>query len=187
MTPFRKLFFGFLIVFIDIRIDGFDLLVDLAGYLLVVVGLAELGIRNRNFARARVHATVLLALSALDLLIRTPSGVYSKILLFGNEGLTVAFFILLLVVNLMMIYLICKGIGEMAIAANAPSLADLAMSRWTVFLITYILSNVLVIAAASDADLGLLAPVSVIASLVAGILIAGLVLRADKVLYRGGG
>jgi hypothetical protein len=182
MTPFRKLFFGFLFVFIDIRIGGFDLFVDLAGYLLVVVGLAELGTRNRNFARARVHATVLLALSALDLLIRTPVGGGSKIVLFGSEGLTVVFFVLLLVVNLMLIYLICKGVREMAIAANAPTLADLAMSRWTVFLVMYILSNVLVIAAASDADIGSLALVSIVASLVAGLLVAGLLWRADKVL-----
>lgn len=184
MSPFGKLFWGFLIAFIDIRINGFDLLIDLAGYLLVVVGLAQLATRNRNFARARVYASVLLALSVLDLFTRGEAG--SKILLFGSEGATMAFFVLLLVVNLMLIYLICKGIAEMATAANAPDLADLAMSRWAVFLITFIASNVLIIVASADADLGLLAFVSIIASLVASILIAGLLRRADKALYPRG-
>jgi len=183
VSPFGKLFWGFLIVFIDIRINGFDLLIDLVGYVLVVLGLAELAKRNPNFGRARVYATVLLALSALDLFTRS-SG--SRIVLFGSSGLTAVFFILLLLVNLMLIYLVCKGIAEMATAAHAPHLADLAMSRWVVFLITFILSNVLVIAAASDSDLGGLALVSVAASLVAAVLIAGLLRRADKTFHPDG-
>jgi hypothetical protein len=186
VSPFGKLFWGFLIVLIDVRINGFDLLVDLAGFILIVIGLAELARRNPIFGRARPYATALLGLSAFDLFTRTSAG-NSGLLLFGSAGLAFAFLIALAVVNLMLVYLICRGIGEMARASGAVELADLSVTRWQFFLFTYVLSTVLVIVAAtSDSAFGALALVSIIVSLVAAILFAGLLRRADKAFYPRG-
>jgi hypothetical protein len=188
MSPFGKLFWGFLIVFVDIRINGFDLLIDLVGYVLVVLGLGELARRNQNFNRARPYATVLLVLSALDLFTRTPTG-NSRLDdgLFGSPGLAIAFAVALAFVNLMLVYLVCRGIGEMARQASATDLADLSQTRWFFFLATYVASTLLIVGAfASPESLLSLVVVSVIASLVAAILILGLIRRADKTFYPRG-
>jgi hypothetical protein len=109
------------------------------------------------------------------------------LLLFGSAGLAFAFLIALAVVNLMLVYFICRGIGEMARAGGDAELADLSVTRWQFFLFTYVLSTVLVIiAATSDSDFGALALVSIIMSLVAAILFAGLLRRADKTFYPRG-
>jgi hypothetical protein len=185
VSPFGKLFWGFLIVLIDIRINGFDLLVDLAGFILIVIGLGELASRNPMFGRARPYAIVLLVLSALDLFTRTSGG--SGLQLFGSVGVAFAYLIALSIVNLLLIYFICKGIGEMARAAGAVDLADLSVTRWQFFLFTYVVTTILIlIVATSDSSFGLLALVAVVASLVAAILIAGLFRRADKTFYPRG-
>ena len=185
MSPFGKLFWGFLIVFIDIRIGGFDILIDLVGYVLIVIGLGELQHRNRLFGRARPYATVLLVLSAFDLFTRTPYG-GSGVGLFGSPGLAVAFIVALLFVNVMLVFFVCRGIGEMARERGAAELADLSITRWQFFLGTQIASTVLLVIAFSGGDPTALALASMIASLVAALLIAGLLRRADKTLYPRG-
>ena len=186
MSPFGKLFWGFLIVLIDIRINGFDLLPDLIGFIMIVVGLGQLTQRNAIFGRARPYAASLLILSALDLFSRTTAE-SSGLELFGSAGLAFAYLIALAVINLMLVFFICRGIGEMARAGGATELADLSVTRWQFFLFTYVLSTILVIiAATSDSNLVGLVVVSVIVSLVAAILFAGLLRRADKAFYPRG-
>jgi hypothetical protein len=188
VSPFGKLFWGLLIVFVDLRINGFDLLIDLLGYVVVVIGLGELARRNRNFDRARPYATVLLILSALDLFTRTPTGDSSVSAgLFGSPGWAIAFAIALAFVNLMLVYLVCRGIGEMATQAGATDLADLSHTRWFFFIATYVGSTLLLIGAFAASDtLVSLAIVSIIASLVAAFLVLGLIRRADKTFYPRG-
>jgi hypothetical protein len=185
VSPFGKLFWGFLIAFIDIRINGFDLIIDLLGYVVVVIGLGELARINGKFARARPYATVLLILSALDLFTRTPTD-SSPEGLFGHPGLAIAFSIALLFVNLMLVNLICRGIGEMADRAGNSDLSDLSKTRWVFFVFSYVVSTLLIVLAFAGEGLVTLALASVIVSLVAAILILGLIRRADKAFYPRG-
>jgi hypothetical protein len=187
VSPFGKLFWGFLIAFIDIRINGFDLLIDLLGYVVVVIGLGELARVNGKFARARPYATALLILSALDLFTRTPAGdSQTNEGLFGSAALAVAFSIALLFVNLMLVNLICRGIGEMAEAAGNQDLADLSKTRWFFFLWAYVASTLLFVFAFAGDEVLIPALASVLVSLIAAILILGLIRRADKALYPRG-
>ena len=55
---FRQIFFGLLIAILDISIDGFDVILDGIGYLLIAVGCAGLVRYSRSFETARRLAIV---------------------------------------------------------------------------------------------------------------------------------
>lgn len=185
MTAFGKLFWGFLLVLLDFRINGFDILIDFLGYALILAGLSELATRNEHFARARPFAIVLLALSVLDVWQEPPtsSGTNVDVGLFGSIGLAILFSLAVFAVNLALVYNICRGIAQLATAAGKHQLAITAMNRWALYLGTQIAGVLfLVIAFATrDAAVGLLIIV-VLAGLIAAILLAALMRQADKTL-----
>lgn len=65
MRPLTLVVLGFLLVIADFSIDGFDLLPDPIGWLLVVLGLAPLRDRHAGFTAAYWAAIVLVPLSLL--------------------------------------------------------------------------------------------------------------------------
>ncbi len=71
MPPLGKVVLGFLLVVLDFRIDGFDLIPDVLGWLLVLVGLMPLAGRSPGFAAAAV-ASAAGALLALPLQLDEP-------------------------------------------------------------------------------------------------------------------
>lgn len=177
MPPFLKLFWGFLIVLIDIRINGFDLLIDLVGYLLVVIGLGELARRNPMFGRARPFAFVLMMLSVFEFFtVQRIDETTPDVGLFGSTALAVVFSIALLVINLLLVFYICRGIAEMAGAGS--DLAERAKMRWQFFLWAQVGAEALIAIAfvSTEALIGL-ALVAIVANLIAAILICGLLLR----------
>lgn len=51
-----QIFIGYILVFFNIGINGFDLLPDFIGYALIFVGLGRLATESENFAKARPWA-----------------------------------------------------------------------------------------------------------------------------------
>ena len=60
---FRNFYFGFLFVMIDFRLNGFDILPDIIGYIFFVVGLSSLLNINEHFSKARIYHIIMLVLS----------------------------------------------------------------------------------------------------------------------------
>lgn len=56
MTGYSKLFWGFLILLLDFRINGFDIIPDLIGYLFISNGLGMLNTWNPHFEQAKKFA-----------------------------------------------------------------------------------------------------------------------------------
>lgn len=65
MTPLARVAWGFLVVVVDVRTDGFDLVPDPLGWVLVLAGLVPLAGRDPWFAAAS-------AASAVGLLVSLP-------------------------------------------------------------------------------------------------------------------
>jgi hypothetical protein len=202
MTPFMQLFWGFLIVLVDFRINGFDLLIDLVGYIFIVIGLGVLAKRSGQFERARPFAIGLLVLSVLseissidvttsrhrflDVVTVTPTGAEGRnIVTFWSAGLVVLLGLAALIANLLLVFYICEGIKEMA--GRSGELAEKAKQRWLSFLWAQLAGfAVLAIVFASESvAVGLLILV-VLANIIAAILIADLLLRANKAFYPSG-
>jgi hypothetical protein len=90
MPPLGKLVVGLLLVIADFRIDGFDVVPDVIGWLVVLAGLLPLAGRSRGFAAAGAAAAVGVLL-ALPQLVAPPGplpgfleGVAETVMVFGT-------------------------------------------------------------------------------------------------------
>jgi hypothetical protein len=68
---FRRIFWGLFLVVLDFRINGFDILPDFLGFVLIAMGLGLLVLLDRRFLTARVLAVLLIVLSLATLLQHT--------------------------------------------------------------------------------------------------------------------
>jgi len=60
---FTKIFWGFMLVFLDFKINQFDLLPDFVGYFIIVSALSDLNSFSAYFRKARTFAIILAILS----------------------------------------------------------------------------------------------------------------------------
>ncbi|MCJ8008044.1 hypothetical protein ACFFF5_18180 [Lederbergia wuyishanensis] len=60
---FTKIFWGFMLVFLDFKINQFDLLPDFVGYFIIVSALSDLNSFSAYFKKARTFAIILAILS----------------------------------------------------------------------------------------------------------------------------
>ena len=63
------IFFGWLLVFLNFTINGFDILPDFIGYLLIFAGVNKLAEKSPYFGEARIFALVMCMVSFSDLLL----------------------------------------------------------------------------------------------------------------------
>lgn len=130
---YSALFWGFIFQF-DLRINRFDLLPDFIGYLLFLSGFAKLSARSRWFERARRCALPLVLLSI-------PS-VYT-VYLPGDPAawsmLGVLASLAMLILDLGMVYSMCRGIESEAKRSLYSDLARSAIARWQLYLASALL------------------------------------------------
>ena len=67
MTPFGLLALGYVLALLDFCVPGFDVLLDVVGWLLVVLALSRLHAQSTLFVRTRVTAVVAGVLALADL------------------------------------------------------------------------------------------------------------------------
>ena len=67
MSPLGKVVIGFVLVIVDFRIDTFDLVPDVVGWVVVLSGLMALAGRSRGFTVAAAAAGTALLLALVDL------------------------------------------------------------------------------------------------------------------------
>lgn len=121
---FRNFYWGFLFVMIDFKLNGFDVLPDIIGYIFFVVGLSSLLNINEQFSKARIFHIIMLVLSIFSIYERpAQEGVYiSTDFWFGF-----IFGIAILVINLFAFYHLFMGIKQWA---NEGSASNLDIDRW---------------------------------------------------------
>lgn len=132
---FRFLFWGFIFVLVDVRIQGFDVLPDIVGYILFAIGLGLLETENRAFAVAKVLSYPLILLSVFSIVqFQVPMNGGFHVNTMGFGSLSLLHSVITTVLDLMMVYHICKGIGDMATHAGCADLAEKAHRRWIQYL-----------------------------------------------------
>lgn len=168
---FQRIFLGVLFFF-DFRINGFDIIPDFIGYILIYSGLKVILEMNGNFESASKLALPLIFLSFGDLF-QINTSVQPFFLLIG---------LVYLVLNLLMVYRICKGISECAGEKGDNELAEISMKRWTLYLVNNILlmASMLLIPLAALLFLPLL-----VFSVVTYLLFLGLLKKAEARLEGG--
>ncbi|TWT90876.1 hypothetical protein Mal64_12740 [Pseudobythopirellula maris] len=116
---FSQLFWGLLLVILDFSLNGFDLLVDGVGYLIVAAGCSGLSPLSTKFITAGMLCFVL-----------------TMLWLFGfavHGALAVPYGLVTMVVGCAMMWHLLGGIGEFAMSRQRQDLADRASNRRVVY------------------------------------------------------
>lgn len=128
-----KIFVGYLFVFLHLRINGFDLLLNPVGYVLICLGLCAYP-DIMNFKKAKPWAIIMMLVSSAEIFM-------------GLSGLGVAVNIVLgmisVLISLVLMYLIDKGVAETEEKTGKQLNSDKLLSTWKFQAVLSIASSVL--------------------------------------------
>jgi len=137
LNPYRRFFWGFLFMF-DFRINGLDLLPDIIGYWLFFSGLQAIMDENEHFRQAKEFVLPLIFISILDIYqIQGTSGLEPV----SVVGLVIG--LALTVLDLLVVYHLCRGIIEKAVLIGDDQLEYTAEKRWKYYFFLRVLFFVL--------------------------------------------
>lgn len=128
----NKVFWGFLFTVLDFRIQGFDILPDIIGYILFALGFSALAAGSEYFSKAGKFNIPLLILSIFSVYERPAQGTGVQVGILGPLGIVLG--IAVIVLNLLVIYNLFMGIRELAHQRGRYDLSNEAESRWKQYL-----------------------------------------------------
>ncbi|QGT98794.1 hypothetical protein SYNTR_0201 [Candidatus Syntrophocurvum alkaliphilum] len=129
---FRYLYWGFLFVSLDFRLQGFNILPDIIGYILFALALGTLASRNENFNSAKPITYVLIFLSIFTIYeAPTPQEFGVD---FSVNPIGAAIGIISLLLSVIVVYKIFMGIKELADQQEELEISNEAVLRWKQFL-----------------------------------------------------
>ncbi len=129
---FNKLYWGFLFIMIDFRLQGVDVLPDIVGYILFAVGFGILAAGSEYFDRARNLNIPMIILSIFSIYEKPVQGGGIQFGSFGIWGVLIG--IAATVLNLLVIYNLFMGIKNMADQQGKMDLSIEAEKRWSQYL-----------------------------------------------------
>ena len=137
MHPLRRVFWGFLIVFVDIRLGGFDVIPDVIGWVIVLAGLLAVSAQHAALRIALIAASIALVVGFVtEYVLASPSTADGTV--WG---------VLDTVASTVFIFAMCTGMRDLARAAGNERIAAQAdVVRWLDVALTVV---VLAIAAAA--------------------------------------
>lgn len=137
---FKKILIGTLLTMLDFKIQGFDILPDFIGYIIIFIGLSEIVHLNSKFANARFISLILMVLSILDIF------QIKDRLTFNTLSLMISTIFNFSTVIIYLIYSYCLfiGIKENAEKISDSNLAEKAQLSW-ILTIVLSLSGVIIL------------------------------------------
>jgi hypothetical protein len=118
---FGLIFWGLIFVIVNVTLNGFDLLPDFIGYLLVAVGTDGLGAVSRKFSTARTLAWCLVPVSLASLFVA------------GELGTTLGY--VRFALDCFMMWALLGGIMDFAVARERFDLAQRAAARRVAYVV----------------------------------------------------
>lgn len=129
---FSKFYWGFLFIMIDFRLQGFDILPNIVGYILFAIGFEILAGNNEHFNKARSFNSPMILLSIFSIYEKPAQGGGIQFGAFGIFGILIG--IAAIVLNLLIIYNLFMGIKDMASQQEKMDLYTEAEKRWNQYL-----------------------------------------------------
>ncbi|HEY5586250.1 MAG TPA: hypothetical protein VIK78_17375 [Ruminiclostridium sp.] len=130
---FSKLYWGFLFIMLDFKIQGVDILPDIIGYILFAVGLSMLAGNSMNFKKAGNFNIPMIIISIFSIYEKPAQGGGIQFGPFGILGIPIT--IAILVLSLLVVYYIFMGIKDMAQIQGQSDIYEEADNRWRQFLL----------------------------------------------------
>lgn len=131
-AAFDKFYLGFLFILIDFKIQGFDILPDIIGYILFAVGFSMLIPYSEYFRKASYANIPMIIISVFSIYEKPAQGSGINFGPLGLLGIPIA--IATFVISLLVVYYLFMGIIEMAQSKGLGAIADEAYTRWKQFL-----------------------------------------------------
>ncbi|ACB84349.1 hypothetical protein [Natranaerobius thermophilus] len=131
-AAFRHLYWGFLFVSLDFRLQGFNVLPDIIGYILFALALGTLASWNENFNSAKPFTYVLIFLSIFTIY-EAPAPVGPGVN-FSVNPIGAMIGIISLILSLIAVYKVFMGIKALADMQEEFDLSIEAELRWKQFL-----------------------------------------------------
>jgi hypothetical protein len=144
-TRFSQLFWGLLLVVLHLKINGFDLLVDGVGYLIIAAGCHGLSGYSPRFATARVLCFALAILWLIGLVV--------------SGDAAIGYSLIITALNCAMIWNLLGGIADMALSQQRLDLAQRASSRRLAYVVIMAVTTALGFARVGSRDAAPLAVV----------------------------
>jgi len=132
---FRKLFWGFLLIMIDIRIQGVDILPDVIGYYFFYSGMMMLSGQSEHFRKGANYSIPMMVLSVLTLYERPVNSTGMLAPTFSFSPLMFVVSLASLALGLLTAYHLFRGIQDLAAAHRLPGIEAEAGTRWTQYLL----------------------------------------------------
>lgn len=124
----NKLYWGFLFIMLSFKIQGFDILPDIIGYLFFASGFIDLASSSAYFNEASKYNIPMIVLSIFSVYERPVQGGGIHLGAFGVFGIPIA--IAAVVLNLLVVYNLFMGIKDMAKKKGQAEIVNEADKRW---------------------------------------------------------
>ncbi len=133
-TYYSNLFWGFMLVLINIRIGGVSILPDFVGFILIYYALNKLALQHHSYGKAKPFAFMLIFLALPNIyegptqnLLYNPLTSQSLLLLLLGQ--------IYVVMQIVMIYYICRAITGLAEERDLTELLQYNRSVWRFYLV----------------------------------------------------
>lgn len=133
-STLRRLGWGLVFPLIDLHLGSFDVLPDLIGYIMILMALGQLRVRDGGFKLASWLAAVLIFLSLPQLVIKTnidikqltaaPLGMHAYV-----QGTAI--------LHALLAYLVFRGLYTIARPIAPPELLDAIITRWKLYMAVF--------------------------------------------------
>lgn len=140
---FNKLFWGTLFIMLDFRLQGFDVLPDVIGYIIYACALGALATNNGYFKKAFNSNFPLIVLSVFSIYEKQNNTSGFNI----SEGaIGIVLVILSTILGLLVMYNLFQGINEVADERGKTEITTISNTRWKQYLYLQIATFVMFIA-----------------------------------------
>ncbi len=128
---FSNIYWGFLFIMVDLRIQGFDILPDTIGYILFAIGLGMLIPASDYFSKARTFNFPMIILSVFTIY---ESPVHGGGVQFSINPFAMLLAVASIILSLFIVYNLFLGIKDMAEQLNQMDIQAVAEQRWKQYL-----------------------------------------------------
>lgn len=137
VSGLRLAFWGIIFTAINIRIQGFDIVPDVIGYIMVIIGLGRIEKYEEKFSSAKKIAYVLAVLSLTNIVqpqAQSSPVTYSAGVFGGIPWLATLLMIVGILASIYFAYFMCMGMKTLLIRVGDHTLAGICDDRWKLIL-----------------------------------------------------
>lgn len=132
-SSYNKLFWAMLLITFDINLGPINILPNFIGYILIYSALNELQHQHKIYEKGKIPSIILTILTIKNVIHDDSNNLLSGQFTPVNYSL-MALDSVVSIINIYLIYIICKGIYLLCLERELRELENSAISRWIVFL-----------------------------------------------------